>query len=255
MKTGFSEAAAPFLSASQAARIDTEAWAGANMFCPSCACPSLSPYPPNRPVADFFCAKCDEQYELKSQSRAFGRKVADGAYASKMERLTSDTSPNLILLRYDPAQRRVEEVKIVPKFFFAPHTIEKRKPLAPTARRAGWVGSNILLDKIPASGKVPVIERGLVRDRDEVLREWNSLKFIERRLGEARGWLLEVLRCVDRIGRTEFDLGDVYSFENEFATLFPSNSNVRPKIRQQLQRLRDAGHIQFLGRGRYRLVK
>jgi type II restriction enzyme len=117
------------------------------------------------------------------------------------------------------------------------------------------VGSNILLDRIPASGKVPVIERGLVRDRDEVLREWNSLKFVERRLGEARGWLLEVLRCVDRIGRTEFDLGDVYSFENEFAAIFPNNSNVRPKIRQQVQRLRDAGHIQFLGKGRYRLIK
>lgn len=255
MKTGFGEAAAPFLSASQIARFDTEAWAGANMFCPSCGGASLSPYPPNRPVADFSCARCDEQYELKSQSRAFGRKVADGAYASKMERLTSDTSPNLILLRYDRAKRRVEELRIVPKFFFAAHTIEKRPPLAPTARRAGWVGSNILLDRIPASGKVPVIERGLVRDRDEVLREWNSLRFVERRLGEARGWLLEVMRCVDRIGRTEFDLGDAYSFENELAALFPGNSNIRPKIRQQLQRLRDAGHIQFLGGGRYRLVK
>jgi type II restriction enzyme len=181
--------------------------------------------------------------------------VADGAYNSKLERLKSDTSPNLILLRYDRAKRRVEELKVVPKFFFAPHVIEKCKPLAPTARRAGWVGSNILLDRIPASGKVPVVERGLIRDRDEVLREWNSLKFIERRLGDARGWLLEVMRCVDRIGRAEFDLADVYSFESVLAALFPSNSTVRPKIRQQLQRLRDAGHILFLGQGRYRLVK
>lgn len=255
MKTGFSEAAAPFVSASQVARVDTEAWAGANMFCPSCGCAALTPYPANRPVADFFCSTCNEQYELKSQSRAFGRKVADGAYDTKMERLASDTSPNLILLRYDRTKRSVEDLRVVPKFFFAPHAIERRKPLAPTARRAGWVGSNILLDRIPASGQVRVIERGVIRDRDEVLNEWHSLKFVERRFGEARGWLLEVMRCVDRIGRAEFDLMNVYSFEEDLASLFPNNRNVRPKIRQQLQVLRDAGHIEFLGGGRYRLVK
>jgi type II restriction enzyme len=255
MKTGFGETAATFVSASQTARVDTESWASTNMFCPNCGASSLSPYPANKPVADFYCDECGDQYELKSQSRQFGRKVADGAYETKMERLASDTSPNLILLQYDRAQRRVENLKVVPKFFFAPHAIEKRKPLASTARRAGWVGSNILLDRIPGSGKISVIRQGLIRDRTEVLREWNNLRFVERRLGEARGWLLEVMQCVDRIGTTEFTLADVYSFEDELAALFPLNNNVRPKIRQQLQVLRDAEYIGFLGGGRYRRAK
>lgn len=152
MKTGFSEAAAPFISASQAARVDTEAWAGKNMFCPNCGFGALSSYPANKPVADFFCERCGDQYELKSHRRPFGRRVADGAYATKMERLTSDTSPSLILLQYDRDNRKVENLRVIPRYFFTPQTIEKRKPLAQSARRAGWVGSNILLDRIPASG-------------------------------------------------------------------------------------------------------
>lgn len=34
--------------------------------------------------------------------------------------------------------------------------------------------------------------------------------------------------------------------------LYPGNNNVRPKIRQQLQVLRDRGWLEFNGRGVYR---
>ncbi len=34
----------------------------------------------------------------------------------------------------------------------------------------------------------------------------------------------------------------------------PQNNNIRPKIRQQLQVLRDKGVIEFLGRGLYRKI-
>ena len=37
------------------------------------------------------------------------------------------------------------------------------------------------------------------------------------------------------------------------ARLHPQNRFVRPKIRQQLQILRDLGLLEFLGRGRYRV--
>ncbi|MEZ5885492.1 MAG: DpnI domain-containing protein [Paracoccaceae bacterium] len=251
MKIGFSEPAARFVSASQTARVDTEDWARSNMFCPNCGCSSLLRYPANKPVADFYCAECGDQYELKSQSTAFSRKVADGAYHTKIERLTSDTSPNLILMQYNREQRRVENLTVVPRYFFVQGAIERRPPLRPTARRAGWVGSNILLDRIPVSGQISVIRSGLVRDRREVLAEWNRLRFIEERRGEARGWLLEVMRCVQKIGQPDFTLADVYDFERELSALFPHNKNVRPKIRQQLQVLRDAGYLNFLGNGHY----
>ena len=70
----------------------------------------------------------------------------------------------------------------------------------------------------------------------------------------ARGWLVEVMRCVERLGHAEFTLGDVYAFEQSLSALFPDNKNVRPKIRQQLQVLRDQGWLVFEGRGRYRLA-
>ena len=51
-----------------------------------------------------------------------------------------------------------------------------------------------------------------------------------------------------------FVLKDVYDKEHEFATVYPGNNNIRPKIRQQLQVLRDLGYVEFLGNGTYRLL-
>ena len=56
------------------------------------------------------------------------------------ERLAASNNPNLLLLNYDLQRLAVTNVVIVPKHFFVSDIIEKRKPLAPTARRAGWVG-------------------------------------------------------------------------------------------------------------------
>jgi len=52
----------------------------------------------------------------------------------------------------------------------------------------------------------------------------------------------------------EFTLDDMYRFENYHGELHPENHNVKPKIRQQLQVLRDAGIIEFIARGRYRVL-
>ena len=62
------------------------------------------------------------------------------------------------------------------------------------------------------------------------------------------------MKCVERVGRADFTLDDVYAFEPDLARLYPGNNNVRPKIRQQLQVLRDQGFLQFTARGRYRVA-
>ena len=69
-----------------------------------------------------------------------------------------------------------------------------------------------------------------------------------------RGWLIEVMRCVEGIGRETFGLDEVYAYAAHLSALYPDNANVRPKIRQQLQVLRDQGYVAFVGRGRYRLT-
>ena len=72
-------------------------------------------------------------------------------------------------------------------------------------------------------------------------------------LRAARGWTLDVLNVVRSLGREDFSLADVYARSAELARLHPRNRFVRPKIRQQLQILRDLGLLEFLGRGRYRV--
>ena len=58
---------------------------------------------------------------------------------------------------------------------------------------------------------------------------------------------------VPEIIQAEFELQDVYAFEQRLSAIYPDNNNVRPKIRQQLQVLRDNGYLKLLGGGRYRL--
>lgn len=253
MKLGFEEKQSSYTSGSQSARAWTEAWVSAWAYCPHCGNTKMSQFPNNTPVADFLCGSCKEEFELKSQKGKFGLKVSDGAYKTKCERLAASNNPNLLLMNYDRKSLAVVNLFIVPKHFFVPEIIQERKPLAATARRAGWIGSNILLGEVPESGKIHVVQNGVIRPKELVLEEWQKTLFLRSKSLEARGWLLDVLKCVESFGRGEFTLDDVYAFEQHLGDLYPGNQNVRPKIRQQLQYLRDGGFIEFVSRGNYRL--
>lgn len=253
MKLGFEESQAPYSSGSQNARAWTERWVKDWIFCPNCGSPKINQFPANQPVADFVCPTCSEEFELKSQKTNFGPKVVDGAFRTMCERLAASNNPNLLLLNYDLARLSVKNALIVPKHFFVREIIEARKPLAKTARRAGWVGCNILLKQIPAAGKIFFVRDGQPQPKENVLAEWKRTLFLRRQSIEGRGWLVEVMKCVESIGKNEFDLDDVYRFETQLSQLYPNNQNVKPKIRQKLQELRDHGYLDFVSRGRYRL--
>lgn len=81
MKLGFEEAQAPYESPSQSARYWTEAWVHRQVYCPNCGQTSIDRYENNRPVADFYCGSCREEYELKSQKTPFGAKVLEARFA------------------------------------------------------------------------------------------------------------------------------------------------------------------------------
>jgi type II restriction enzyme len=254
MKLGFEEEQTPYESGPQKARFWTESWVHNRAFCPNCGADKISRYENNRPVADFHCESCLEEYELKSQKTAFGLKVLDGAFRTMCERLAASNNPNLMLMNYDLATLSVKNFCVVPKHFFIRDIIEKRKPLSATARRAGWVGCNILLHRVPEAGKIFFIRDGKPIPKDAVLDKWQRTIFLRKEHLEDRGWLVEVMRCVESLGRQEFDLNDVYAFESRLSSIYPSNKNVRPKIRQQLQVLRDNGYLKFVSRGHYRLT-
>lgn len=253
MNLGFSEEHAPFESASQNARIWTEGWMSRWAFCPACGNEKISQFENNRPAADFSCPRCSEQFELKSKKGRFGNKVVNGAYESLCKRLDSDDNPNFAFLNYDANARTVENLFVVPKQFVRPEIIEKRKPLSQTARRAGWVGCNIKINQIPQSGKIFIVRQGLPVDRRMILEKWRSTLFLREEKLASRGWLIDVMGCCEAIGRSEFAIDDVYKYERQLHALYPDNNNVRAKIRQQLQVLRDGGYLEFLGRGRYRI--
>ena len=252
MKLGFSEPQRIYDSGSQNARSMTEAWVAQSMYCPICGHMKLNQFPANLPVADFFCAKCNDQFELKSQKKAFGKIIANGAYETKLKRLESETSPNLILMNYEQIGSEIRNIILVPKRFFIPSIVKKRRPLRATARRAGWIGSNILIGNIPISGRIHLVKDCIIIEKQVVLDQWQKTAFLDHLNKTTRGWLVEVMSCVDKLEPNGFSLNQVYQFESHLSSIFPDNNNVRPKIRQQLQVLRDNGYLEFLGQGRYR---
>jgi len=66
------------------------------------------------------------------------------------------------------------------------------------------------------------------------------------------GWELDVFNCLKSIENDVFSLSDVYAFEDTLGELHPNNFNIKAKIRQQLQYLRNLGLIEFKERGVYR---
>jgi type II restriction enzyme len=253
MKLGFEEAQSPYSSGSQSARVWTERWVKDWAYCPNCGNSKIDQFSANRPVADFFCPSCSEEFELKSQKAKFGTKIVDGAFRTMVERLASNNNPNLFLLNYSLSTLSVINALIVPKHFFVREIIEKRKPLAVTARRAGWVGCNILFNQIPESGKIYFVRNGLPEPKEAVLAKWRQTLFLREQPATARGWLVEVMKCVESLGKGEFELDEVYAFESHLGSLFPNNRHVKQKIRQQLQYLRDRDYLDFMSPGRYRL--
>ena len=89
-----------------------------------------------------------------------------------LKRLTGSNNPNFFLMNYDLKSLAVIDFLVIPKHFFTPGIIEKRKPLALTARRAGWVGCNILLSHIPQVGKIFFVKNRQVEPRERVLTGW-----------------------------------------------------------------------------------
>jgi type II restriction enzyme len=243
-----------YASNSQIARVVTESWVEHNAFCPSCANDAISRLPNNTPVADFSCSKCKKIFELKSKHGAFPKKVMGGAYDAMIERITSSTNPDFFFMSYDRASGIVKDLLVIPKRFLVPAIIEKRNPLKPSARRAGWIGCNILLASILLDGQIYLVKDGAITPKHEVIEQYRKTAFLDEVTLEMRGWLLDILNCINRLGSNEFTLTDLYRFENELMNRHSENNHVRAKIRQQLQILRDKHVIQFLSRGSYRRI-
>jgi len=170
-----------------------------------------------------------------------------------VQAIRADRTPSLFALHYDLAAWRVRSLILIPRFAYSLKDIIPRRPLSPNAERHGWVGCDILLTAIPQSARISVIENGVSSDTRHVRRQFKHLKPLKRISTRVRGWTLDVLRVAESLGKKEFSLPEVYAFEEDLRRRHPGNRHVCPKIRQQLQLLRDMRFLEFLGRGTYRL--
>ncbi|RMF39454.1 MAG: hypothetical protein D6755_14270 [Anaerolineae bacterium] len=150
-----------YKSASQKARILTEAWVSDNLKCPFCG-GILSPLPANSRTSDFRCQSCGETYQLKSQSKPFGKKILGAEYNTTIQAIRAGRHPSLILLQYDRDNLLVQQVKILHRSWITEQVIIPRRPLGPNARRAGWQGCLFALEAIPSTAFVDVVRNGSV---------------------------------------------------------------------------------------------
>ncbi|MFN0158486.1 MAG: DpnI domain-containing protein [Bacteroidota bacterium] len=240
-----------YKSSSQISRVLTENWVAQNSYCPSCGSNNLSQFGNNSPVADFLCGKCEAEYELKSKKDKLTLKVVDGAYDSMIRRINSRNNPHFFFLHYSQRDWEVLNFLVIPGHFFVSDMIERRKPLGLNARRAGWIGCNILLESIPSSGRIFLVKDRKPERKQKVRQIWDRTSFLQAEESQNRGWTIEIMRIVDTFSNLSFTLQDIYAFEPILKTKFPMNNFIKDKIRQQLQVLRDKGLLEFKGKGSY----
>lgn len=243
-----------YKSNSQKIRVITEQWVSNNLFCPYCGKEKIAHFENNRPVADFYCPDCAEEYELKSKNGTIENKVNDGAYDTMIKRIESINNPNFFFMNYNKQDLHVKNFLMVPKYFFSPEIIEKRKPLSDMARRSGWVGCNIVLKQIPQEGRIFIVKNEIEIPQKEIISKVKRTDFIKQYKLDARGWVLDVLNCVNQIEGRDFTLEQMYKFEDVLSKKHPDNNHIKDKIRQKLQILRDKGILEFRGGGHYRKI-
>jgi type II restriction enzyme len=303
------ELSADYKSGSQSARVVTEAWGADNFYCPNCSSPKLDRLAHNTQASDFSCPRCKFRFQLKGQKTRLGSSITDGAYDSMMRATQRNEAPSYYFLHYeilgrDAALRRpdlplpagegagvresaseenplpfhreshwvVRNLLLIPHFAFPPSAIIKRPPLSAKAQRAGWVGCNFALDRIPSDARIPIVttikprrdgdtECVMISPPEEVRAKFKRIKPLRDLSVTQRGWTLDVLNLVRRLTNSKlktqnstlppgaFSNADLYAFEKELAALHPDNRHIRDKIRQQLQVLRDTGFLTQPARG------
>jgi type II restriction enzyme len=245
---------------------------------------------PGTKANDYQCPSCGFWFQLKSQKSQIGRSITDGAYGAMMDAIQNDRSPNFFFLHYDLTTWTVRNLLLVPHFAFPPSAIIKRKPLSPTARRAGWIGCNFDLRRVPTEARIWMVQsravpsrgstvspawRALQREQSgnipemgrrdacptltaitlpsDVRAQFKRIKPLKDLSLQDRGWTLDVLTAIRSLHKPEFTNGDAYTLADQLSKLHPDNRHIRDKIRQQLQVLRDAGLLLHVDRGLWRL--
>jgi type II restriction enzyme len=174
----------------------------------------------------------------------------DGAYSAMIAAVQKNLAPNLLILHYSQ-NWTVRNLVLVPSVFLTESVVVQRAPLSAAARRSGWIGCNLALKNVPPDGKIHLVQNDAIIPSSNIREIYKKFQKLEAVDWKLRGWTFDVLRVARKLAKTEFSLKEVYKFESELASLHPQNNNIKAKVRQQLQVLRDMGILEFLQPGRY----
>lgn len=98
----------------------------------------------------------------------------------------------------------------------------------------GWVGCNVLLSQIPDEGRIFIVKNEKEIPVEQVMPKVQRTEFMRQYKLDARGWILDILNCVNKIEDKVFTLEQMYSFVDVLALKHPENHHIKDKIRQQL---------------------
>ena len=104
-----------------------------------------------------------------------------------------------------------------------------------------------------------MVNDGIARKVADVRSDWQKFEFLGSDAQASGGWGAEILTCVRELQsmteEKEFTLQDFYfRFVDDLSLRHPENHNIEAKIRQQFQVLRRGRILDFLDRGRYRVI-
>ena len=91
---------------------------------------------------------------LLDGANEFPTRIPSAAWGPQHDRIMAGIFHGLYLVGFRQDGKRLVRIDFVPPHVLAatPELFEPRKPLKPTARRAGWTGYAINLSKLPSIG-------------------------------------------------------------------------------------------------------
>ena len=92
--------------------------------------------------------------------------------------INAGKAPNWAFMQYSRASWAIENLVLVPAHFLVPDAVEPRKPLSATARRHGWVGSNILLYRLPIDARIFLVKNSVEMPKTEVREAFSRFSFL-----------------------------------------------------------------------------
>ena len=110
------------------------------------------------------------------------------------------------------------------------------------------------MQSIPDSGKIYFVKNSRCEDKNLILGNWSKTLFLRDSKIEQKGWLIDIMMCIDKLGKKDFTLREMYAFAPYLKARYPNNNFIEDKIRQQLQVLRDKNYLKFIGRGNYEVI-